>query len=847
MSKLQFTYYRKRKLLLGASMSAVLPTLKNIRLGTVLYNANANATMYDLFTAGSASYVANTNAATNYMAVLNKVYRNPANGGTPGRQALKYIGDQFKRSDTAAPIQKGYPYWGECSRNAAMLLTDGYADTTTTTPPSYSATTYMSAASFAGGGTGNLADISASYYTNNLRPDITPGLVAYDPSNTAPSADQNPNLHMNTYGLTLGAKGVMFGQSDTAQHIAQNGNPYASPYPAWPTTIGNHDPAAIDDMWHATINGRGQMFTATDSASVTLAIKRMFSNIIALAGGGTTLTISNKKLQTGDNTLYESSYNSTSWSGELIAASVDVSTGTVASATPLWSLRTNLNAMSWANRKIATYSNTSGTLGGSGVQWSNATVPASATMRNWIAGDRSLEGTIFRQRAYVLGDITFAEPVLVKGSTSMVYQVANDGMVHAVNVATGQEQWAYIPGLVLPKISQITPLGYIDHVYVLDGTPAVGISGANTVLIGGLRNAGSGYYALDITNPAAVSSADVAAKVLWEYKDANMGYTYGKPIITNTAYGSVALLTSGYNNADGLGHLFVVNPMTGTMIKDLTTGSGTPANPSGLAQIAAYTSMSANGTGQLSDVVYSGDLNGDLWRFDLTSSNPGNWSVSKLTTLKDATGKIQPITSAPELGLVGGKRLVMVGTGKLLELTDLTNNNPQTVYGIADPMDGSTISSLRSVLQPQTITVGAGSVGTSTAVAVDWGTRKGWYFDLPAGQMVNTDMSLAYGVVSITTNDPDQTQGCHGAMSYLYMIDYTNGGQLNSSYFPIGTTPWASKVLANSYASSPTVAVTSSGKLVVLVHEADGKIIGGNVTPTGTRITKKVAWSEILK
>jgi type IV pilus assembly protein PilY1 len=447
----------------------------------------------------------------------------------------------------------------------------------------------------------------------------------------------------------------------------------------------------------------------------------------------------------------------------------------------------------------------------------------------------------------VLGDITFAEPVLVKGSTNMIYQVANDGMVHAVNATTGQELWAYVPGLILPRINQITPLGYMDHVYVLDGTPAVGSVGGNTVLIGGLRNGGSGYYALNITNPAAASSTEVASKVLWEFRDANMGYTYGKPIITNTAHGSVALLTSGYNNADGQGHLFVVNPLTGVMIRDLTTGSGTPANPSGLAQIAAFTSMTSNGSSQIADVIYGGDLNGDLWRFDLTNSNPANWSVSKLASLKDASGNVQPITSAPEIGIVNGKRLIMVGTGKLLELGDLTSNTVQTVYGIADPMDASTITSLRSVLQQQSITVGAGQIGTTTSVSVDWSSKKGWYFDLPAGQIVNTDMSLAYGVLNITTNDPDQTQGCHGAMSYLYMIDYTNGGQLNGSYFPEGLTPWASKVLGNSYASSPTVAITMSGKLTVLVHEADGKIVGGNVTPANARNTTKVAWAEILK
>ena len=332
-----------------------------------------------------------------------------------------------------------------------------------------------------------------------------------------------------------------------------------------------------------------------------------------------------------------------------------------------------------------------------------------------------------------------------------------------------------------------------------------------------------------------------------------MGYTYGSPIITNVTYGSVALLTSGYNNADGKGHLYVVNPVTGALIKDISNGSGTTGNPSGLSRISAFTTVKSDGS-VLSDVVYGGDLNGDIWRFDISNVNPNNWTVSKLATLKDATGAVQPITAAPSLAMVNTtstttKRLVMIGTGKLLENTDLTINTQQSIYGIIDSMDGLTLpasGTLRSILQQQTLTIGAGNIGTATTNSVNWNSKKGWYMDIATGDMINVDTVAFKNALYVVANNPDQTQGCRGAMSSLYTLDLTTGGQCTAC-FAAGVTQWTSKVIDNAYASSPTIGVTQSGGVVIFIHESDGKVVGASYSPTGKRTAKRVAWKQIIR
>ncbi len=108
-----FTYYRKRKLMLAAAMGQVLSQVRDVRGGVVKFNATSAVTMYD-FNA--------TADSQNYRQLLGTVYTNPSNGGTPTRDALNYIGQQYLRTDGSAPIQYA------CQRNAAFILTDGFAN-----------------------------------------------------------------------------------------------------------------------------------------------------------------------------------------------------------------------------------------------------------------------------------------------------------------------------------------------------------------------------------------------------------------------------------------------------------------------------------------------------------------------------------------------------------------------------------------------------------------------------------------------------------------------------------------------------------------------------------------------
>ena len=113
---------------------------------------------------------------------------------------------------------------------------------------------------------------------------------------------------------------------------------------------------------------------------------------------------------------------------------------------------------------------------------------------------------------------------------AVLYAGANDGMLHAFDADTGNELWAFVPSFVMPELYKLADVDYRDkHRYFVDGSPVVAdiYTGSTwkTILVGGLNAGGKGYYALDITDP----DNPVA---LWEFTDANMGLTYGNPVIT---------------------------------------------------------------------------------------------------------------------------------------------------------------------------------------------------------------------------------------------------------------------------------------------------------------------------
>jgi type IV pilus assembly protein PilY1 len=374
-----FQYYRKRILMLNSSMSLVLPNLNNMRMGMVRFNNNAAPTIYDF-----------SSSTTAYQSLLGAMQGIDPSGGTPTRATLDYIGKQYK-STTSGLVQYA------CQRSATMVITDGFAEATAQTVPAY-ANTYVNKSPYTTIYAGTLADIASYYYTTNIRADLPAGMVPINPADTDPAADMNPNPHVNTYAMTLGAKGTIFG-TGTNQAIA----PYTYA-PTWPNPNTNYSPSSVDDLWHATINSRGKAMVANKSSDAIKSINAIIADILGKAGAGTAVTLSNVNLQSGDNTAYVASFVASTWYGDLVAAAVDTATGNVSTSAPIWSLKSTLAAKDWTTRLIASYS------GSAGVDFSTAGLSSAQTT--------SLNSLSLTDNATVINYLRKGEPT-VCGITSL--------------------------------------------------------------------------------------------------------------------------------------------------------------------------------------------------------------------------------------------------------------------------------------------------------------------------------------------------------------------------------------------------------------------------------------------
>ncbi|SCX71230.1 pilus assembly protein [Variovorax sp. EL159] len=529
---------------------------------------------------------------------------------------------------------------------------------------------------------------------------------------------------------------------------------------------------------------------------------------------------------------------------------------------------------------------------------------------NFLRGDRSNEGNgggkYYFSRTHVLGDIVGSQSAYVKKSNfnytdtgyaafkktnetrqGMLYVGANDGMLHAFNADTGAESWAYIPSVLLPKLYKLADKSYsINHTYFVNGSPQQGeayFDGAwHTMLVGGLAAGGRGYYALDVTTPDT-------PKVLWEFTSANdndLGYTYGIPIITKLNDGTWAVIvTSGYNNispGDGGGHLWVLNAKTGAIIKKIDTGVGSATAavagsgctvapcPSGLSRISAWMdNINLNNT---VTQVYSGDLYGNVWRFDLTTlkaDGSGTPTVQLLATLQDGSNNAQPITSWIELGYASGSHIIYVGTGSYLGVADIDaksagSTQVQTIYAIKDPLTGksattSLYGSPRSTacsatlknkcFMRQTFTDkdGVRTVASSMSYATNLSNMNGWFIDLPnSGERINTDSTLQLGVLVFVSNIPNSKNACGvGGSGYLNYVDYKTG----LSLFPATKAQVVGVLLAggNGMGAAPSVYARKGSLLTGSVKLSTGKLENIELPPgAGGPGTRRVSWRELV-
>jgi type IV pilus assembly protein PilY1 len=438
-----------------------------------------------------------------------------------------------------------------------------------------------------------------------------------------------------------------------------------------------------------------------------------------------------------------------------------------------------------------------------------------------------------------------------------VYVGANDGMLHAFDRCDGSEKWAYVPSMVIPNLYKLADTGYpTNHQFYVDGAPVMGdiyVDGAwKTILVGGLNAGGRGYYALDVTDPAS-------PKALWEFTNsdnANLGLTFGNPVITKRADGTwVVAFASGYNNvngADGNGHLIVINANTGAALVDIPTlasniAVGSTTTPSGLAKINAWVDSETDNTAKR---FYGGDMLGNIWRFDVDSLTRPYGKAFQLAQLA-VGGVAQPVTIMPELAEVnylGAKYVVVyVGTGRYLGMSDLSTTGQQSIYAFKDALSETSLGDLRSgnTLVAQTLTTSNtnSSIRTATKTAVDWSTKNGWSVDLPtSGERVNVGMVLAFNVLSVASTVPSATACEIGGTSWLYKLDIASGSAVaNAPENAAGLMLEEGKLIVGQ-----TVVQLVDGSATTLSTLSDGNLRSDSQPPPPSNaVLRRTSWREL--
>nr|MDJ0806326.1 PilC/PilY family type IV pilus protein [Gammaproteobacteria bacterium] len=614
-------------------------------------------------------------------------------------------------------------------------------------------------------------------------------------------------------------------------------------------TVGFADGNIRQVLQDTADNAGGLAYAAEDGKALEESLKQAFTAAMSRSSFSSVALNTTGSITT-DSELYLAVFDAENWTGDIEAYPINTD-GTVAD-TPRWIASDHLPTHT--NRVIITYDGSSG----QPFQWDSLTGDqqtdlGTSEVLDYLRGDTSNElanGGAFRDRAGLLGDFVNSAPVWVGGPnfryrdtgysafkqtyssrTPVIYAGANDGMLHAFLAETGEELFAYVPAKIYEDLADLTDPDY-THQYYVDGSPmivdAYFSSGWHTVLVGGYNAGGQGLYALDVTDPSSFDTeTNAAANVLWEFDDsddADLGYTFSQPNIVKLQGGAwAAVFGNGYNNtvsdgsvsATGNAVLFIVNLETGSVTK-LDTGKGTVNDPTGDSRpngLATVAPVDVNGDGKV-DYVYGGDLFGNMWKFDLTSTDPASWALafggSPLYTACAAatcnSTNSQPITTRPQVGIhpSGKGYMVYFGTGKYIEHSDDSGiaQVTQSFYGIWDK-DVATLTSFnRDALLQQVIVeeVNITSYGfddwyrLSTDYTIDWSTHLGWYMDLINTQDGNTDNKgerqisnsiLRDGKIIFTTLVPNEDPCSGGGYSWLMELDATDGTRLHYPPFDV--------------------------------------------------------------
>lgn len=676
---------------------------------------------------------------------------------------------------------------------------------------------------------------------------------------STPNSTCNPTSSSGCTQLTSTGPVRLFTPGATAVTNLQNPLWYAAKWGGFDATQST---TPISGQWDSQNSGTpDNYFLVTNATTLKSQLSKAFTQILQSNNSIARPAVLPVLSTTDSYDTYTTSLNINYWAGDLIKSTK--STGSSPTTTTDWNASAKLPA--WGSRKIwmaatpgtdtglqaFSYTNLSGrTYAGINLQTGTK---LDANKVNFLKGDTTNAGS-YRTRTSLIGDIINSGPVLVGGAQyltavaqslngtsdgnantdyakfkltqasrrAQVYVGANDGMLHAFDASTGEEKFAFVPTPVIPNLYWLADPNYnnptsSEHQYYVDGTPVVADvyfgSAWHTVLVGTLRGGGRGVFALDVTDPDNIS-------LLWEYTSDNnsdLGYTFATPVIVRLKTsdkngGWAVVLGNGYGGSNSQASLLIldIDPNASKrLIKELTpspTSPSTVVNTNNGLSSARVADVDSDG---IADYVYAGDLQGNLWRFDLTSGG-ANATVSfgnqplYSATVSSSDSTVQSITAPPSLirHPSGQGFIVIFGTGRYFSTNDKTSTTLQTLYGVWDQQLNNTAPGYtRDSLQSQTLSETSATIGGATQTVrtvssntVNWppvssGTAQyGWMLDLTVGSSVVgervTDEMFARGsVLIVPTRTPNQDPCSPGLTGWTYGISPYTGGATTFNVF----------------------------------------------------------------
>lgn len=619
------------------------------------------------------------------------------------------------------------------------------------------------------------------------------------------------------------------------------------------------------ELWHAALNSRGRFVPAVNDTSLLNAFQGILNDILYQTSQPFVSIASSSSRLRSNGLIYVAGFDSSNWSGNLNAYAINATTQGIGS-TPSWSAHLLLEASAPDARQVLTHNGKEGVMfhwdklsqeQQASLRGADSDTEGQRRL-NYLRGDRTHEsdkaGGTLRRRDSRLGDIANAniwqtrQPVRMglehpghadfRGEqakrTPMLYVGANDGMMHGFSAEDGRELMAYVPAGVYSQLRSYTLPDY-SHRYFVDGqafTGDVDISGngngtANsaglkakwrTFLVGALGGGGRGYFVLDVTSPSVTPSGVLLDRSFPGSGPApdevskDIGHIYAQPVVSTVDFsrseqivklnnGRWAVVMGNGVNSVNERPVLLIQYLDGSQELQRIVAHANTDQANGLS---APRLLDINGDGRM-DVAYAGDLQGNLWKFNLTDADATKWGVSEWSasgtpcqsasctpffTTRDAatSANPQPITTAPlwMTHPLGGVQ-ILFGTGRNLEEADRASAKVQTVYSVWDASrytiaEGGALSETtdpRSVIPGRNALVQQSVIGavTSRASGTEMPTQyfntsrrpvaysrndakapRGWYMDLPdVGERVLNNPQVFEGQkVIVTTSVPAQ-------------------------------------------------------------------------------------------